>query len=150
MKAPVHQLFSAHRHPRQPGLDERWSLASILCQHPLSTLLLPTLVPLTCQPPPELTLPTTSSACSSSLQGSANFFCKWPDYKYFRLCRTHVVSIAFKNVQTILSLWAVQKQATSCSFLTPDPRLWFSWHASEALLLPQKLVAQVEGQGGGG
>ena len=68
-------------------------------------------------------------------QGLEGFFCKGPGNKYFRLCRPYTVSVvyssvfeqSFKNVKTILSSKAVQKQAmaqvipTGRSLSTPIP-----------------------------
>lgn len=56
------------------------------------------------------------------------FFCKGPDYKYFRLCGTRglndiFLKQCFQHAQAILSLWAVERQATSCTLPTSDPRL---------------------------
>lgn len=85
---------------------------------------------------------------------SANSFCKGPNSAYCRLCRQYVVSImcflflfffkqSFKNVKPILSLQAVQKQATGqiwqidqslwtpalyhCQINPPEMQLW-SYH----------------------
>ena len=78
---------------------------------------------------PRLLPPTARPGLSAALNqflivcvGLANFFSEEQNSKHFRLCRPHMVSVAyswlifffptFKNVKILLSSRAIQKQAS--------------------------------------